>query len=214
MTHLTFEQISEVAESRTPRAESREHLESCAECRATLERVQRLLDAAHALPRELAPPPEVWSALQERVKSAPRVAPARRRAWNVGWLAAAAAVVFFVGAALLLPPTVGKGKGKGVVVQRATPDAGMMSPAVLAVAQNYEPTLADLRRTLEQQRSTLSPATLQVIEKAVATCDTAIAEARAALASDPANQSLLQILSAQFEHKVELLQRATQLSST
>jgi hypothetical protein len=85
---------------------------------------------------------------------------------------------------------------------------------VLAVAQNYEPTLADLRRTLDQQRTTLSPATLQVIEKAVATCDTAIAEARAALASDPANQSLLQILSAQFEHKVELLQRATQLSST
>ena len=214
MSHLTFEQISEVAEARTPRADSREHLESCAECRATLERVQRLLDAAQALPRDIAPPSEVWGALQARVKSAPRTPAPRSRSWNLGWIAAAAAVVFFVGAAVLLPPSVGKSKGKATVAQREAPDAGPQSPVVLAVAQNYEPTLADLRRTLDQQRATLSPATLQVIEKAVATCDTAIAEARAALASDPANQSLLQILSAQFEHKVELLQRATQLSST
>jgi hypothetical protein len=206
MTHLTFEQISDVAESRTPRAESRDHLASCAECRSTLERVQRLIESAQALPRDVAPPPE----LQARVKATPRRAPSR--SWNLGWLAAAAAVVFFVGAALLIPPSVGKSKGKGVVVQ--PPVTSHQSPVVVAVAQNYEPTLADLRRTLDQQRSTLSPATLQVIERAVATCDTAIAEARAALASDPANQALLQILSAQFEHKVELLQRATQLSST
>jgi hypothetical protein len=212
MNHLTFEQISEIAESRTPRADGREHLDACAECRATLERVQRLLDSARSLPREVAPPPEVWGALQARVKSAPRQAPVRSRMWSVGWFAAAAAIVFIVGAALLLPPSVGKGKGKGAVVQ--SPVALQQSPVVLAVAQNYEPTLADLRRTLDQQRASLSPATLQVIERAVATCDTAIAEARAALASDPANQSLLQILSAQFEHKVELLQRATQLSSS
>ena len=210
MTHLTFEQISEIAETRTPRAAGREHLDACAECRATLERVQRLLDSARSLPREVAPPPEVWNALQARVKSAPRLTPARSRWWNVALLAAAAGIVFFVGAALLLPPSVGK--GKGAIVQ--SPVASHLSPAVLAVAQNYEPTLADLRRTLDEQRATLSPATLQVIEKAVATCDTAIAEARAALASDPANQALLQILSAQFEHKVELLQRATQLSSS
>ena len=212
MTHLTFEQISEIAESRTPRAEGREHLDACAECRATLARVQRLLDSARFLPREVAPPPEVWSALQARVKSAPRLTPVRSRRWNVGLLAAAAGIVFVVGAALLLPPSVGKGKGKGAVIH--SPVSGYQSPAVLAVAQNYEPTLADLRRTLDEQRATLSPATLQVIERAVATCDTAIAEARAALASDPANQALLQILSAQFEHKVELLQRATQLSSS
>jgi hypothetical protein len=212
MNHLTFEQISDIAESRTPRADGREHLEACAECRATLARVQRLLDAARALPREVAPPPEVWDALQARVRTTPRAQSPRFRSWNVGWFVAAATIVFIVGAALLLPPSVGKVKGKGAVVQ--APVASQQSPVVRAVAQNYEPTLADLRRTLDQQRASLSPATLQVIERAVATCDTAIAEARAALASDPANQSLLQILAAQFEHKVELLQRATQLSST
>jgi hypothetical protein len=210
MSHLTFEQISELAETRVPRAESRQHLDACAECRATLERVQRLLDAAHALPREVAPPSEVWTAMQTRVRAIPKRVASRRG--KVGWLAAAATIVFVVGAALLMPASFGKSRGKGAVVQ--SPVTSRPSQVVLAVAQNYEPALADLRRTLDQQRATLSPSTLQVIERAVATCDSAIAEARAALASDPANQALLQILSAQFEHKVELLQRATQLTSS
>lgn len=208
MSHLTFQQLSELAESRgTTNAAGREHLQSCAECHVTFDRVQRLLHSAHALPREIAPPPHVWGALQGRVRGTP--VRAGRRSWNVGWLAAAA-VVFFVGAALLLPASMGRNRGKGA----QPPVAAQSSPVVLAVAQNYEPTLADLRRTLEQQRSSLSPQTLRVIERAVATCDSAIAEARAALAADPANQALLQILSAQFQLKVDLLQRATQLTSS
>lgn len=209
MSHLTFEQISELAETRIPRAEGREHLASCAECRATLDRLQRLIESAQALPREVEPPADVWAALQTRVRSTPRRPSGLR--WNLRWLAAAAVVVFFVGGALLLP-SVGTNRGKGATVR--APVTTPLSPVVLAVEQSYAPTLADLRRTLDQQRASLSPATLQVIEKAVATCDTAIAEARAALASDPANRALLRILSAQFEHKVELLQRATELSSS
>jgi hypothetical protein len=209
MTHLTFEQISELAESRTSRAESRDHVASCAECRATLERVQRLIESAQALPRDVVPPPEVWTALQARVKSAPpRV---RAKSWSLGWLAAAAAVVFLVGSALLLPPSVGKSKGKGAV---APPPGAAVSPVVLAVEDCYSPAIRDLRRTLDQQRGTLSPSTLRVVERSLVTIDSAIAEARSALASDPANQALVQILSAQFEHKVDLLERATRLSSS
>ena len=212
MTHLTFEQISELAESRVPHAESREHLSACAECRATLERVQRLIDAAHALPRDIAPPPEIWSQLQTRVKAG-NTAP-RTRSWNRGWLAAAAAVVVLVGSAIVLPPSLGKSKGKGAVVQTPATNVAVVSPVVLAVEDCYSPAIRDLRRTLDQQRGTLAPATLSVVERSLVTIDNAIAEARAALASDPANQALVQILSAQFEHKVELLQRATQLSSS
>jgi hypothetical protein len=42
--------------------------------------------------------------------------------------------------------------------------------------------------------------------------DTAIAEARAALAADPGNQEIAAILAAQYRNKVNLLQRATKLS--
>lgn len=213
MTHLTFEQISELAETRALRADARDHLDSCAECRATFDRVRRLLDSAQVLPREVAPPADVWSALQARVKATPQRA-ARGWSWNRGWLAAAAAVVLFVGGALLLPWSLGTGKGKGAVVQRATPPAAAASPAVVAVERNYEPTLADLRRTLDEQRAALAPTTIRVVERSLAVIDSAIVEARAALAADPANRALIQILSAHYERKVDLLQRATELPSS
>jgi hypothetical protein len=209
MTHLTFEEISELAERREPATGNR-HVLECDQCRQTLDRVRGLIAAAQALPREVAAPPEVWSSLRARIGRAP----ARRSAWRVGgWLAAAAAVVIVVGTAVLLPGTAGKAKGTKPV--RETPVASLPSPVVLAsVDGNYAGTVAELRRALDAQRATLSPATVRVVERSLATIDTAIAEARAALASDPANRSLVEILSANYERKVELLQRATELSSS
>ena len=72
----------------------------------------------------------------------------------------------------------------------------------------------ELPRTLDSQRATLAPYTVRVVERSLATIDSAIAEARAALAADPANEALVRILSAHYERKVELLQRATELSSS
>jgi hypothetical protein len=215
MTHLTFEEINELADGRTrsggypPTGDGQEptHLESCAECRDTLRRVRSLIAAAHALPRDVAPPPEVWDALQLRV--AVRSGRSRTKWWVGGWVAAAAAIVLLVGSAVLMPPAANKLKGSKPSAS-AQPVA---SPVMLAaVEQNYVRTVAELRATLDQQRATLSPATIRILERSLATIDTAIAEARAALASDPANQTLVDILSANYEHKLELLQRATQLS--
>jgi len=211
MTHLTFDQISELAESTHPpsagtRPRADDHLAECAECRETLRKVRELIAAAHALPRDIAPPPEVWDALQLRV-STRSSARARSKWWVGGWVAAAAAIVLLVGSAVLMPPAANKVKG-------AKPPAATVgaTPAMFAAEQNYVRTVAELRSTLDQQRATLSPATIRVLERSLATIDTAIAEARAALASDPANQTLVEILSANYEHKLELLQRATQLS--
>jgi len=50
------------------------------------------------------------------------------------------------------------------------------------------------------------------VERSLATIDTAIAEARVALTSDPGNQALVEILSSNYERKVDLLQRATELA--
>jgi hypothetical protein len=82
------------------------------------------------------------------------------------------------------------------------------------VERNYVATVDELRRTLDAQRSALAPTTVRIVERSLATIDTAIAEARAALESDPANQALLEVLAASYERKVELLQRATKLSSS
>ncbi len=210
MTHLTFEEISELAESSSPGAHGA-HLEECRECRETLDRVRSLLASARALPRDIEPPPEVWTSLRSHVGRASAGARRATRAWRIGaWVAAAATIVIVAGATLLLPGGAGKAKGKTPPsVSRPTTPV-----ALAAVEQTYAGPLAELRHVLETQRASLSPATVRVLERSIATIDTAIAEAGAALASDPANQALVEILSANYERKVELLQRATKLSSS
>jgi len=84
--------------------------------------------------------------------------------------------------------------------------------ALFAVDRNYMGAIRDLRATLDEERGKLSPATAQSVERSLRVIDAAIAEARAALAADPANQALADILAAHYERQVDLLQRATQLS--
>ena len=209
MSHLSFEQISDLAE-RAPGAEDREpHLAECGECRETLRRVRALVAAAHALPRDVAPDPSLWPELRERVRRTPRH-PRRLWATRIAGLAAAAVIIFVAGVLVLTPRGTGKAKG----ARLPTPDAAAQTRLVSHVQGNYQATLDELRGTLDAQRATLSPSTVQVVERSLATIDSAIAEARAALAADPANEALLRILSAHYERKVELLQRATELSSS
>src|SRR5439155_21679847 len=69
MTHLTFEQISELADQREPSTEQAAHLAECGACGVRLERVRALVASARTLPREMSPPPEVWDALRARVRA-------------------------------------------------------------------------------------------------------------------------------------------------
>lgn len=176
------------------------HVVACERCGEQLRLVRGLVRAAGALPRDTAPPPEVWTGLRARL------AVGRRRAWWPGtaavWLAAAA-VVLVVSIPLLM-------REPGASAPSAPADPAPV--VVAAVEASYATTVADLRRTLASQRATLAPSTVRVVEHSLAVIDSAITEARAALASDPANRALVEILAAQYERKVDLLQRATKLS--
>jgi hypothetical protein len=205
MTHLTFDRISELAEQSADGAGDA-HVAGCAECRETLRRVRVLLEATRALPREIEPPPEAWSSLRTRVVLS-RTSVAERW-WHNGWLAAAAGIVLVVGTALITTNTAPRAKASRLAAtEAATPSA------VRAVDLNYIETVSHLREALEGQRGALAPSTVRTVDRALAVIDSAITEARAALASDPANSALVDILSAHYERKVELLQRATELST-
>lgn len=210
MTHITFDRLSEIAEHGTgadggivARDEEARHLASCADCQSTVSRVRSLLSAARSLPREVAPPPEVWTQLRGRVgRRSSRTG--RSRAWG-RWIAAAAGVVFVVGAALLIPG--GRGKGS---VDRATP--AQTSPAIARVELHFAETLAELRASLDMERTNYTAAASNVVDRTLAVIDTAIAETRAAITDDPNNPALVEILSSHYERKVELLQRAAELA--
>src|SRR5690606_33253651 len=81
-----------------------------------------------------------------------------------------------------------------------------------AVEARYVLATAALRQTLDERQGQLAPATIRTVERSLATIDTAIAEARAALVRDPSNAALSRLLASSYEQKVTLLRRASELS--
>jgi predicted anti-sigma-YlaC factor YlaD len=191
----------ELAGARHARVET--HLAQCASCRADLARVRALVDAAAGLPRDVDPPDMVWQGIRSRLARERRP---RRRWIAMASLAVAAGLVLVAGTTLLRP-------GRSEKVMSPAGPARIVTPAsVAAVERSYQGSISELRATLDEERQSLSPATIRVLERTLAVIDAAIAEAKTALAADPGNQALTDILSAQYEQKVGLLQRATKLS--
>jgi anti-sigma factor RsiW len=71
----------------------------------------------------------------------------------------------------------------------------------------YDLAIADLERALAENRDRLNPATVKVLEKNIALIDSAIVDARRALAADPASLYLNNHLAATMKRKVELLRQ-------
>ncbi len=86
-------------------------------------------------------------------------------------------------------------------------------PVSLADAQ-YDAAVLDLERALKEGRGKLDPATVTIVEHNLQTIDEAIRQAREALASDPANSYLSGHLVEARRRKLDLLRRATALTTS
>lgn len=103
--------------------------------------------------------------------------------------------------------------GAGPARRLSGSDAGV-SPAAVAdfgVAR-YDATINELQGALQASRSRLDPHTVQIVEQNLALIDKAIAEARAALAADPASPYLNAHLASTMRRKVALLKRVNSLA--
>ena len=89
-------------------------------------------------------------------------------------------------------------------------------PASLAqftvVESDYLRAVNDLSATLESEQGSLSPETIAKLRASIKIIDAAILEARNALAADPANKTLIQMLAKSYEQKVDLLKRTTEMA--
>jgi ABC-type sugar transport system ATPase subunit len=65
---------------------------------------------------------------------------------------------------------------------------------------------------LDQREASLAPETVAQLKSSLRTIDEAILEARNALARDPANKTLVEMLSGNYRQKVDLLRRTTELT--
>ena len=195
-----FELVERYHSGNLPRLESEaveQHLLSCDACRADFRFQRTLKTGIAALPREISPPGGTWEGIQQRI-SPVRQAAGRPQWWQRrGALAAAALLLITLSSAIT-----------ALLVRRPDTFTGTSSFAVTQAA--YERAAEELAETLEYRRKDLSPTALAVIEQNLRIIDEAIRETQAALATDPRNQRVAELLWASWEKKIDLLERAAQ----
>ena len=206
------------------------HLQLCGDCAGTVEQLRAVLRRAGALAAKV-PETDLWPAIEARIatprkaqvldlsgwraRMAPRAAgpgAGRSRRWSftLPQLAAAAALLVMLSSVAMWsvlsrrPAAVAPLPG----TPAAAPAVAVVQPAGFESAR-YDAAIADLERVLRDHRSELDPATVRVIEQNLLIIDQATAQARAALAADPANRYLNGHLATQLMRKMTLLRQAT-----
>jgi len=188
---------------------ARAHLARCARCAAMHARILALRARARALPRELTPPAALWRELQPRLEGA--IVPmrvARERWWRRPSVLAVAASILMVFSSAAT-----------VLVMRARDSTSMAAGPFASTTTVLQPaeagTLAAielLTRELDRRREELSPETIAAVERSLDIVDQALAEARGALARDPRNPTLSELVATAYRHKLTVLRRATELA--
>jgi hypothetical protein len=203
------------------RRQAEEHAASCAGCARALELARSLDENARQLPREIAPPPEVWHAVRETVAQRARKGGGYRplvSLWRFAgsserrWLAAAALLLVAVTAGVTSLVVGSPVRSADPETELARSSTGVVIPAsVRAVERDLAASVENLERALADRRPMMLPETAATVEHSLAIIDDAIAEARAALARDPANHALVDALTRGYSTKIDLLKRATEL---
>lgn len=185
------------------------HLEVCADCRREVDFLRSLVRDARTLPRSLEPPPHLWASVQRRIG---RRRVRDRTLWSVRYqLAAAAVALLLLGSllAVLLRP----GPVEVIATASSEPPEVALPAGWRTTEASYRRAAADLEQALAGAKPRLAPATVAVLERNLRIIDDAIAEARAALAADPANQEVLEMLAHMYARKVDVLQQVTRLAA-
>ena len=233
--HPDFEVLSDLLDGYLSRDDAElvsEHLSVCATCAETYRSLQGLVSSASALPKSVPPPGDVWSELRKSLEQRKEVVlPTSRRVANgesrsmhaprpsgrmVAVLAAAAVILIVLSSgitALVLRNGTREMAGRG-----ATPTPvqapSIVLPAGFRQSENeFNRTIEELQQAVDTQRGQLSPETIRTVDRSLAVVDSAIAEARAALLADPNNQMLVDLLSASYQRKLDLLRRTSELGS-
>jgi hypothetical protein len=196
-----------------------DHIAACEICSTEVESLKGILVRVADLPRSIDPPPEAWLNIRaaiERDKEA--VAPHHRMSesfWRRPYLLAAAVVLAAIlssgGTALYL-------NSRSTDSSRATSSntGNGATPATFVAftieENNYLRNVAVLQDLLDQQEASLAPETVAQLKASLRTIDEAILEARSALARDPANKMLIEMLSGTYRQKMDLMRRTAEMT--
>jgi hypothetical protein len=203
------------------RAPVAEHIAACDLCRSEIESLQTVVTRTRELPRSVEPPAEAWTGIRSAIArdesavrapmSAARIGE-RRRPYLVAAAVVLAAVLSSAGTAWYLSAH----NPAGDLPAATAVNSSSETPATLAAftieENNYLRTASRLQDLLDQQEGSLAPETVAQLRASLHAIDDAIIEARNALARDPANKLLVEMLSSSYRQKVDLLRRSTELT--
>ncbi len=204
------------------RAPVAEHVTACEICSAEVESLKRIIARAVDLPKSIEPPAEAWSNIRTAIlrdENAGKSHAATRSTsfWRRPMVLTAAAAV--VVAVLSSTFTALYLNSRSPSNAASAPGGGPMdtaTPTNLAAftleENNYLRQAAVLQDLLDQQETALAPETVAQLKASLRTIDEAILEARNALARDPSNKLLIEMLSANYKQKVDLLRRSTEIT--
>jgi anti-sigma factor RsiW len=199
------------------------HLRGCVACGAVLADLKRVVGRARALEDPL-PDRDLWPGIAARIGASTGQTPVvdldaargrRRWTFSLPQLAAAAVALMTVSGATvwLLHPA----PPAALATHPAMPAANVVpvsSRRPDAADRSYAAAVSDLERVLEQGRGRLDSTTVRVIERNLATIDSAIAQAQRALAADSASVYLNSHLAETMQRKLDLLRQAAALVSS
>jgi hypothetical protein len=222
MSDQWTERLSEYLDGELPqstREELERHLLHCAECEATLADIRRVVGRAGSL-ADRQPAQDLWRGIAQAIgatppggtKAIPLASARRPRRWSFSLPQLAAASVGLMlmsgGAAWLAQSRVAR------PVQPPVPIPSVINvSAEPRAARGYDAAVADLERVLSEGRGRLDTTTVKVIERNLATIDSAIVQAERAVESDSANVYLNSHLAATMRQKLQLLRQAAALIS-
>lgn len=181
-------------------------------------KLRDLMNEVSALPTSIDPPADSWSKIRAEITKTDLSDKSRIRYWQQPMFLAAAALLLVAGSSAVTAVAISRRSPVSHEAQRqvalaADTNTGPSSLAQFTVVENdYLRAVNDLSATLESEQDSLSPETISTLRASIKVIDAAILEARNALAADPANKTLIQMLAKSYEQKVDLLKRTTEMA--
>ena len=169
-----------------------------------------------ALPREIEPPADAWNRIRDEIDSnrVAAIGDSHRASkwWQRPQFLAAAGLILVAGSSLVTATIV-----KSRVNEPApavAPESGLALAQFTSRENGYIETANRLTEILDSKNNDLAPETVVKLKESVRVIDAAILEARRALAADPSNKALMEMLMASYSQKVDLLKRTTEMGQS
>jgi anti-sigma factor RsiW len=220
--HLTEEERQTAADGTLPpeRVQALDlHLRGCDACAADVARIGALMRRTREAPPRADDLGELWPSIRARIEER-KLIPIAANGRGIAYSARRHRAAMWVGAlstfaaAVVITVAVARERASSAAATSATAgdEQKGSTPLPLIAASDsahaYEEEARELLARLEVQRAVMRPEAARLLRRDLRTIDAAIAELEAAIATDPNNPALRQLLASSYRQKVELLKRA------